>query len=100
MAWNVKVKVKVEEAGKLKYLLLKASYRFNLNKKNKSQMRIASVVIISTIVGWMLINFLGSQLNWAPKFAFLFDFCAIAAFVWALVVIFRVWLNRNRLEEN
>jgi len=48
----------------------------------------------------MLFNFLGSQLNWAPKFAFLFDFCAIAAFVWALVVIFRVWLNRNRLEEN
>ena len=71
-----------------------------MNKKAKSQMRIASVVIISTIVGWMLINFLGSQLNWAPKFAFLFDFFAIAAFVWALVVIFRVWQNRNRLEEN
>jgi hypothetical protein len=94
------VKVKVKEAGKLKYLLIKVIYRFILNKKAKSQMRIASVVIISTIVGWMLINFLGSQLNWAPKFAFLFDFCAIAAFVWALVVIFRVWLNRNRLEEN
>ena len=87
-------------AGRHGFHKKRTMLRFNLNKKNKSQMRIASVVIISTIVGWMLINFLGSQLNWAPKFAFLFDFCAIAAFVWALVVIFRVWLNRNRLEEN
>ena len=96
MAWSVKNK----QTGKVEHILGKVIYRFILNKKSKSQMRIASVVIISTIVGWMLINFLGSQLNWAPKFAFLFDFCAIAAFVWALVVIFRVWLNRNRLEEN
>jgi len=71
-----------------------------LDKKNKSQMRIASAVIIFTIVAWMLINFLGSQFNWEPKFAFLFDFFAIAAFIWALIVIFRVWLNRNHLEEN
>ena len=96
MAWSVKNK----QTEKVEHILGKVIYRFILNKKSKSQMRIASIVIITTMVAWMLINFLGSQLNWEPKYAFLFDFVAIAAFIWALLVIFRVWLNRNRLEGN
>ena len=96
MAWSVKNK----QTGKVEHILVKVIYRFILNKKSKSQMRIASIVIITTMVAWMLINFLGSQFNWEAKYAFLFDFVAIAAFIWALLVVFRVWLNRNRLEGN
>jgi hypothetical protein len=71
-----------------------------VKKNGRKQIRLASSVIIFTISTWMFVSYIGGELVWEAKFAFLFDFCAIAAFLWALVVIFRVWLNRPVVEEN
>ena len=73
---------------------------FVVKKNGRKQTRLASIVIIFTISTWLIGSYIGGQLAWEVKFAFLFDFCAIAAFLWALVVIFRVWLNSPVVEEN
>jgi hypothetical protein len=59
------------------------------------QARLAAIVIAAAGVIWVLGNLLGGQLNWAPRYAFLLDFAAAAAFVWALIVAWRVWRRRG-----
>ena len=71
-----------------------------MKKNGRKQIRIASIVSIFTISTWMIGSYIGGQLAWEARFAFLFDFCAIAAFLWALVVILRVWLTSPVVEEN
>jgi hypothetical protein len=38
---------------------------------------------------------LGGTFGWASRFVFLFDLAALAAFVWALVVTYRIWRARQ-----
>ncbi|HID67969.1 MAG TPA: hypothetical protein EYP31_06870 [Roseibacterium sp.] len=59
------------------------------------QIRRAAIVIAATMVLWMGAQFLGRQLGWSARFAFLFDLAAIAALVWALVVTYWVWKARR-----
>ncbi|MBL4628114.1 MAG: DUF5337 domain-containing protein [Roseicyclus sp.] len=59
------------------------------------QIRRAAIVIAATMVLWMGAQFLGRQLGWPARFAFLFDLAAIAALVWALVVTYWVWKARR-----
>ena len=54
------------------------------------QARLVAIVIAATMVLWMGAQLLGSSLGWPPRFVFLFDLAALAAFVWALIVTYRI----------
>jgi hypothetical protein len=53
--------------------------------------RVASIVILVTMVIWMGASWIGGQIGLPTRYAFLFDFAALAALFWALVVLFQVW---------
>lgn len=55
------------------------------------QARLVAVVIAATALVWMAAQWAGGAFGWQARFVFLFDFAAIAAFVWALVVTYRTW---------
>ncbi len=59
------------------------------------QARRVAIVIAATMVLWMGAQLLGGTLGWPPRFVFLFDLAALAAFVWALVVTTRIWRARR-----
>jgi hypothetical protein len=59
------------------------------------QARIASIVILVTFVVWMGASWIGGKIGLPVRFAFLFDFAALAAFLWALVVLVGVWRKRR-----
>jgi hypothetical protein len=67
-------------------------------KKDKdfaAQMRTVSIVVAAAGSLWIGMQWLGRDLNWDVRYVFLFDFAALAAFGWALVVIYRIW-QRSR----
>lgn len=57
--------------------------------------RMVAIVIAVTMLVWMAVQWLGGQLGLPPRFAFLFDLAALAAFFWALVVTYQIWRNRR-----
>ena len=65
----------------------------------KGQARIAAIVILVAMVGWMGVSFLGGQLGLPARFAFLADLAALAAFAWAGIVLFRVWRSQSDGEN-
>lgn len=58
--------------------------------------RMVAIVIAVTMLVWMAAQFIGGQLGLAPRFAFLFDLAALAAFFWALVVTYQIWRARRK----
>lgn len=65
------------------------------NDPAKGQIRIAAAVIIVTMLVWMGASFLGGQIGLEPRFAILLDLAALAAFGWAMVVLFWAWRARQ-----
>jgi hypothetical protein len=64
--------------------------------KRAQQAKRAAKVIAGTMCLWILLQLIGAQYNWAPKFALLIDLAALAGFIWALVITFEIWrLGRN-----
>jgi len=59
------------------------------------QARLVAFVIAGTMLLWMGAQYLGGQMGWPVKFALLFDLAALAAFIWALVVTYRIWRQRQ-----
>jgi hypothetical protein len=59
------------------------------------QARLAAIVIAATAIMWVLGNYLGGRLGIDARYAFLLDFAALAAFIWALVVTWRVFRRRQ-----
>lgn len=59
------------------------------------QMRLAAVVIAVAMVAWIVVQWLGSHYGWAARWAYLADLAAIGAFVWSLIVTWRIWRRRN-----
>ena len=59
------------------------------------QIRQVAVVLVATMVLWMFFSWAGGFYEWPPRFAFLFDFAALAAFAWALIVSVRLWRARR-----
>lgn len=59
------------------------------------QARLVGIVLAVTIVLWMGAQLLGGQLGLEARYAFLFDLCAIGAFLWALVVTYQIWRGRR-----
>ncbi|MBY6202388.1 DUF5337 domain-containing protein [Maritalea mobilis] len=59
------------------------------------QGRRAALVIAATMLLWMGGQYIGGQMGWPLRYAFLMDLAAIAALVWALVVTYWVWKARR-----
>lgn len=63
--------------------------------RDARQMRLAALVIAGAMCLWLLVQALGSYYGWAGDWAFLADLAAIGAFVWSLIVTWRIWRRRN-----
>lgn len=59
------------------------------------QARRVAIVFIVTILGWFLAQLIGAQAGWDARYAFLFDFAALAAFIWGLIVTYQIWRKRR-----
>ncbi len=59
------------------------------------QARLAALVMAGAMLAWMGLQWLGGRLEWDARYVFLFDFAALAAFIWALVVTWRIWRQRR-----
>ncbi|WP_333827793.1 DUF5337 domain-containing protein [Pararhodobacter sp.] len=62
---------------------------------HRRQVRIVASVLVGTMVLWMFASWAGGFYGWQARYAFLFDFLALAAFVWALIVSYRLWRARR-----
>jgi len=58
-------------------------------------MRLVATVIAATMLIWLAVQALGKEYGWAAQWAFLADLAAIGAFVWSLIVTWRIWRRRN-----
>lgn len=59
------------------------------------QSRLVGVVLLVTMLLWLGVQQMGSEMGWNPRYAFLFDLAALAAFFWALVVTYQIWRARR-----
>jgi hypothetical protein len=59
--------------------------------KRAKQAKRAALVIAGTMLVWILLQLIGAQYDWAPKYALLIDLAALAGFIWALVITFEIW---------
>ena len=59
------------------------------------QGRLVAIVIAVAFILWLAGNWVGGQLGLPAKYAFLFDFAALGAFVWAFIVALRIWRERR-----
>ncbi|WP_413875915.1 DUF5337 domain-containing protein [Albidovulum sp.] len=58
--------------------------------------RLVAVVIAATMMLWLGAQWLGGRAGWDSRYVFLFDLAALAAFIWALVVTWRIWRRGQR----
>ena len=58
--------------------------------------RQVAVVIAATMILWIGGQWIGRDRGWEARYVFLFDFAAIAAFIWALVATWRIWRRQRR----
>jgi hypothetical protein len=59
------------------------------------QARLVAVVVAVTMLLWMGVQLVGGEMGWDIRYVFLFDFAALAAFFWALVVTYQIWRGRQ-----
>ena len=70
-------------------------------QQNMAEARAArqvAVVIAATMVLWLGAQWLGGNQGWEARYVFLFDFAAIAAFIWALVATWRIWRRAQQRQ--
>ncbi len=60
----------------------------------------AGLVIAVTMVLWLGAQWAGPALGLPPRYVFLFDFAALAALFWAMVLIYQMWRARQAQKEN
>jgi hypothetical protein len=60
------------------------------------QAKRAALVIAGTMCLWILLQLIGAQYDWPPKYALLIDLAALAGFIWALVITFQIWWQGRR----
>lgn len=60
------------------------------------QGRMVALVIAGAMILWMGAQWFGGQMGLDPSYAFLFDLAAIAALIWSLVVVARLWRRQKR----
>ncbi|KAF0674866.1 DUF5337 domain-containing protein [Profundibacterium mesophilum] len=65
------------------------------DRRTARKARMVGMVMASTMVAWMGLQFAGAKIGLPARFVFLFDLAALAAFFWALVVVFQIWKARR-----
>ncbi len=65
------------------------------NNQHNAGARLIAVVISLAAVLWLGVEYLGGQMDWPPKYLFLADLSAGAAFIWAMVATIRLWRKRQ-----
>ncbi|WP_158259345.1 DUF5337 domain-containing protein [Hasllibacter halocynthiae] len=63
------------------------------------QARSAALVMAGTMVIWFGLNMLGREMGMPGGYALVFDLAAVAAFIWALAVVWRVWRKGRELDQ-
>ena len=69
--------------------------RHEADRKLTRQARVVSVVIAVTVVLWLAAQAIGGAVGLDARYAFLFDFAALAGLFWALVVTYQIWRKRR-----
>ena len=57
--------------------------------------RIVALVIAGAMVVWIAAQWLAPVVGLPGRYAFLFDFAAMAALIWAMVNIYQIWRARQ-----
>ena len=57
--------------------------------------RVVALVIAGAMLLWLAAQWIGPAVGLGGRYAFLFDFAALAALIWALVNIFWIWRVRQ-----
>ena len=65
--------------------------RRDRDRQTARQARVIAVVIAATMVLWMIAQLVGGKVGLEARYAFLFDFLALAGFLWAMIVTFQIW---------
>lgn len=65
----------------------------------RRQVRLVAAVIIATMLVWFGGSWLGGRLGLEARYAFLLDLAALAAFAWALVVLYWTWRKRQEMKD-
>ena len=60
-----------------------------------AQAKLIAVVLVLAMALWLLVLSVGDQYGWPPKFIFLADLSAGAAFLWTMVATYRLWRKRQ-----
>ncbi|WP_102223414.1 DUF5337 family protein [Acidimangrovimonas sediminis] len=68
-------------------------------ERQAAQMRLAAIVIAVTMLVWVGGSLAGGQVGVHPAYAFLLDFAALAAFVFAFAMVWRVWRARQENKD-
>ncbi|KFE34448.1 DUF5337 family protein [Thioclava atlantica] len=53
--------------------------------------RKAALIIALTTVLWLALQWVGRQQGWSAQVALLGDFAALAAYIYALALVWRIW---------
>lgn len=61
--------------------------------------RVVALVIAGAMVLWITAQWLAPVLGLPGRFAFLFDFAAMAALIWAMVNIYQIWRARQTGDQ-
>jgi len=69
------------------------------DQRSAREGRMAALVIAATMVLWLAVQWLGGRMGWQARFVFLADLAAIAAFIWALVVTWRIWQRQKSARK-
>jgi threonine/homoserine/homoserine lactone efflux protein len=64
-------------------------------RREARQGRFVAVVIAATMVLWMIAQWVGGEVGLAARYAFLFDFLALAGFMFAMIVTYQIWRKRR-----
>ena len=67
-------------------------------QRQRGQIRLAAVVAIATMILWLALSWLGGATGLEARYAFLLDFAAMAAFVFAIAVALRA-RRKERAQE-
>lgn len=60
------------------------------------QGQLVALVIAGAMILWLGAQWVGGRIGLDPSYAFLFDLAALAALIWSLVVIARLWRHQKR----
>ncbi len=61
--------------------------------------RSAGLAIAGIMAAYLVLQLIGAEYNWPPKYALLLDLFALAGFIWALAVVFQIWRARRAKDR-